>query len=282
MNSRAAHACAFVCAWAVTCETTSAHAQTATGRPTNPQAVEHFQQGNAHYKVRDFEKAVEEYKAGALIEAAAIFDYNLGQCYRQLTLAKYQDAVRFYDRYLRSGFATPDDVAAIQKWTSEMKAEMDQRAKSTPPTKPATMQPQPAPALVAHPDVQPWYHDAFGWGLAGSGVLVAGIGGALLLDASSLRGEANRTPNQQEQNALKDKADSRALTGTILAIGGGALLVTGIEARNSRSFRSAIEHRHRSRRRRVVARRVRARAILSAMRSRWPIADLVAGERWST
>jgi hypothetical protein len=41
-------------------------------------------------------------------------------------------------------------------------------------------------------------------------------------------GGAHRTPNQQEQNALRDKADSRALAGTILAIGGGALLVTGI------------------------------------------------------
>jgi hypothetical protein len=78
----AARARALVCAWAVTCEVPIAHAQTAIARPTDPAALAHFNQGNAHYKVREFAKAVEEYKAGELIQAAAIFDYNLGQCYR--------------------------------------------------------------------------------------------------------------------------------------------------------------------------------------------------------
>lgn len=54
-------------------------------------------------------------------------------------------------------------------------------------------------------------------------------GGAwLLVDAANLRSDANTAPSQQETNALHDKADSRALSGTILAIGGGALVVTGI------------------------------------------------------
>jgi tetratricopeptide (TPR) repeat protein len=207
-----------------------AHAQTAIARPTDPAAIAHFNRGNAHYKVRDFAKAVEEYKAGELIQAAAIFDYNLGQCYRQL--ARYEDAIWHYDRFLHSGFATLQDTAAIQNWISQMRAEMEQRAKSTPPTEPATMQPQPPsppPQQLPPPHVvAPWYGDTFGWALAGSGLAIAGVGFGLDVSASGLRDDANRTPNQQEQNALRDKADSRALAGTILAIGGGALLVTGI------------------------------------------------------
>lgn len=229
MNSRVASYGALVCAWAVSSGDSVAYAQTATGRPTKQEAIAHLTQGNAHYKVRDFEEAVTEYKAGALIEAAAIFDYNLGQCYRQL--AKYPDAIWHYERYLRSGVATQPETASINKWITEMRAEMEQHAKSTPPTEPAAMQPQPQlqpQPSVARERVQPWSHDAFGWGLVGAGVALAGVGTALLIDAASLRSDANGVPSQEQQNALHDKADSRALGGTILAIGGGALVVAGI------------------------------------------------------
>lgn len=232
MTSGMARARALVCVAAVTC-VRSAYAQSAINRPTDPAAVAHFNQGNAHYKVRDFDKAVEEYKAGELVQSAAIFDYNLGQCYRQL--AKYEDAIWHYERFLHSGFATPEDTAAIQKWISQMRSEMEQRAKSSPPTEPATMQPQPAPPPQAQPlprphlvHVEPWYHDTFAWGLIASGVVVGGVGGWLELSAAGLRDDANKTSNQQQQNALRNSADSRALAGTILAIGGGAILVTGI------------------------------------------------------
>lgn len=229
MSSRVA-ACALMGAWAVVCGVTVADAQTATGRPTKQEAVAHFQQGNAHYKVRDFEQAVKEYKAGALIEPAAIFDYNLGQCYRQL--AKYEDAIWHYERYLHSGIATPQETNVIKQWITEMQAELEQRAKSTPPTEPATMQSNNQPAVVQPPaiqkDVEPWHHDAFGWGLTGAGALVGGIGAALLVDAASLRSDANNAPSQQEQNALHDKADTRALAGGIFVAVGGGLLVTGI------------------------------------------------------
>lgn len=62
--------------------------------------------------MREFDGAVKEYKAGALIESAAIFDYNLGQCYRQL--GKYADAIWHYERCLRSGIGTQEEAASIQ------------------------------------------------------------------------------------------------------------------------------------------------------------------------
>jgi hypothetical protein len=218
-------ACAFV--GAALCAVTVADAQTITGRPTKEEAVAHFQQGNAHYKVRDFEQAVQEYKAGALIEPAAIFDYNLGQCYRQL--ARYEDAIWHYERYLHSGIATPQETTVIKQWITQMKAELDQRARSTPPTEPATLQLQPEPQpLAVRTSVEPWYNDAFGWSIAGVGVAIGAIGTGLLIDAARIRSDANSALSQQERNALDDKADTRSLAGGVFVAVGGGLLVTGI------------------------------------------------------
>lgn len=53
------------------------------------------------------------------------------------------------------------------------------------------------------------------------------VGGALLLDASSLNDEANRTASQQEAASLHDKADTRSLLGTVIGLGGVGMLATG-------------------------------------------------------
>lgn len=60
-------------------------------RPASPEAQEHLDRGNRLYGTRPFEEAIAEYKAGALIEPAPVFDYNLGQCFRQL--GRYQEAI---------------------------------------------------------------------------------------------------------------------------------------------------------------------------------------------
>src|SRR5690606_20416180 len=75
---------------------------------------------------------------------------------------------------------------------------------------------------------EPWYRDPFGWGTTGAGVVVGGIGAWLLVDAARLRSDANMAVSQQERNTLRDPADSRSLAGTIVAIGGGALVVTDV------------------------------------------------------
>lgn len=218
-----------VCGLMLTVVVTDAQAQ-APGRPTKPEAIAHFQRGNAHWKLGDFKQALAEYKAGALIEPAPVFLYNVAQCYRKL--GNYDQAIWNYDRFLASGTAPPGLKAQIEKLIDDMKAEMQQRAKSAPPAEPATMQPDPEPPAAQPASIQksvaPWHHDAFGWGLVGAGVAVGAVGAVLIADAASLRSDANTAPSQEQQNALHDKADSRALVGTMLAIGGGAVLVTGI------------------------------------------------------
>jgi len=122
-----------------------------------------------------------------------------------------------------------------------MQAELDQQAKKEEPTDAAPASGNGSasepPKLTPSPALQPqrpiantekWYEDWFGWGLAGTGVIGVAVGGALLLDASSLNDEANRTAGQQEANSLHDKADTRSLLGTVIGIGGVGLLATGV------------------------------------------------------
>ena len=60
-------------------------------KPASAIACEHLTAGNRLYRLREFEKAVEAYKAGAISEDAPVFHYNLAQCYREL--GRYEEAL---------------------------------------------------------------------------------------------------------------------------------------------------------------------------------------------
>src|ERR1041384_1339104 len=80
-------------------------------RPTKHEAREHLDRGNKLYNLRSFDEAIVEFKAGAIIEPVPVFDYNLGQAYRQL--GKYQDALWHYDRFLNYGHPTGQLLDAV-------------------------------------------------------------------------------------------------------------------------------------------------------------------------
>jgi hypothetical protein len=46
--------------------------------------------------------------------------------------------------------------------------------------------------------------------------------------AANLRDDADATPDQTEQTSLRDRADTRDIIGTTLAIVGGGVLVSGV------------------------------------------------------
>jgi tetratricopeptide (TPR) repeat protein len=206
------------------------------GKPNNALAREHLATGNRFYRVREFEKAVEEYKAGAVKEDAPVFYYNLGQCYRQL--GRYEDAIWHYERFLDRGKPTGNLEASVRKFIAQMKAELERAAMKQPPVEPAPPpassppeRPGPLSAAAAPVTITRsgrWYEDAFGWGLAGTGAVAAGAAGLMFLSASRFNDRANREPNQQAQEELHDKADTRQLLGTVIAAGAGALIVTGV------------------------------------------------------
>lgn len=220
----------------------SAYAEPAIRKPKAAEALDHLARGNKLYNVRSFEEASVEYKAGAVVEPAPIFDYNLGQCYRQLK--RYQDAIWHYERFVKSSPNTPEHVASVQKLIADMKAELDSKAMREPPTEPgptaeapvptlAPKQPEPAVAprtvdVPPPPRGEPWYTDAVGWGLTGVGALGVVVSAGLLVNASGLDDDADTASSQQQSTALRDKADTRRLLGTVIGIGGVALVASGI------------------------------------------------------
>lgn len=207
-------------------------------KPTNPEAREHLERGNRLFEVGSFDAAIEEYKAGALIENAPLFLHNIALAYRMA--GKRKESIFFYDQFKRRAHPTGEMLAEINKLIDQMKSELEERSKTMPPTEPApstqgtdgsqdsqgsersvTAQSDIAAPVSSSPD---WF--AIGMISAGSvGVLV---GGGLLWDAHSLRGDAGSTTNQIQRDALYEKADTRTLVGGIVGGVGVAVLATGV------------------------------------------------------
>jgi tetratricopeptide (TPR) repeat protein len=206
---------------------TTARADAPLARPSSPEALAHFEKAYAFYRVGDFKSAADEYKAGALIEPLPVFDYNLGQCFRQL--GDYKAAIWHYEQYLKNDPAPGQRADAVKKFIEQMRAELDQKAMHERPTEPAMPATSPsAPVMLPPAPVERWYDDGFGWGLSGAGLIAAGVGVGFLIDASSLDDDANHTSNQQQQNTLRNEISTRSIVGAIVGIGGAGLLVTGI------------------------------------------------------
>ncbi len=208
----------------------AANADDEITKPNTAKAREHLTKGTRHYRLREFDKAIEEYKAGALVEDAPVFYYNLGQCYRQI--GRPEDAIWHYQRFLdRANPLPPKYKKAAEDFIRDMKAEIDKRAVAKPIEPTIVVKPPLDTKLPPHTIVdstEPWYADGFGWGLAGTGAVASGVSIWLLVDAKGLDDQANMSASQQTQNELRDRASQRRLAGAIIGIAGGLTLAAGI------------------------------------------------------
>lgn len=205
-------------------------------KPTKADAKAHLATGAALYRAREFEKAIEEFKSGILVEDAPIFHFNLGQSYRQL--GRYEDSIWHFERFLRRANPLPPKYKdAVESLLRDMKSELERKAMTRPPVEPADGEAnkdiaKPAvPIVVAPPPAvpaSPWYADGLGWGLVGAGVVGGGVSVFLFVSASSLDDDANKEPSQTKQDELRAQAGSRRLAGTIIGVVGAGALVTGI------------------------------------------------------
>jgi tetratricopeptide (TPR) repeat protein len=69
------------------------------------QAKTHFKNGERYYNVREYEKALEEYKTAYLMSEQPALLFNMGQCYR--FLERYEEAISTYKTFLRVAPDTP-------------------------------------------------------------------------------------------------------------------------------------------------------------------------------
>jgi tetratricopeptide (TPR) repeat protein len=215
-----------------------AFAEPALQRPTSQIALDHLEKAARLYDNREFEKAIEEYKAGNLAEPAAIFDYDLAQSYRQLH--RYTEAIWHYRRFLKASPQTPARNAKVQELINQMQAELDQKAMTAPPTEAATAPTStassatPAPAVAPPPEPmrsteqEPSGHDFVGFGLVGAGVVGLGVSTGLLISARNLHDQGNNTHDQAQSNALHDRADTRNLVGGVVGAVGVGLVAAGV------------------------------------------------------
>ena len=110
-------------------------------------AMAHYEAGTRLYDIKEFAKALDEYKAAYLAKPDPAFLFNIGQCYRKL--GKRVEALDFYQEYLKK--APPDDPnrpsveARIQDLDSGDVFDGDA------PPKPVTRQVLPPPPLQPTP-----------------------------------------------------------------------------------------------------------------------------------
>lgn len=210
-------------------------------KPTKPEAREHLERGNRLFEVGSFDAAIEEYKAGALIENAPLFLHNIALAYRMA--GKRKESIFFYDQFKRRAHPTGEMLDEINKLIDQMKSELEERSKTMPPTEPApstqgsetssvteTSQSDAtakgsATTLTASPSPS---HDWFAFGLIGAGTVGALTGGGFFWNAHGLRSDANATSNQVHRDALYERADTRTLIGGIVGGVGVAVLATGV------------------------------------------------------
>lgn len=204
-------------------------------KPTNPAAREHLERGNRLFEVGSFDAAIEEYKAGALIENAPLFLHNIALAYRMA--GKRKESIFFYDQFKRRAQPTGEMLAEIDRLIDQMKSELEERSKTMPPTEPApsaqrnetsagSETPQSSVKAVVVPATSS--PDWFAIGMISAGSVGVLVGGGLLWDAHSLRGDADATTNQIQRDAMYEKADTRTLVGGIVGGVGVAVLATGV------------------------------------------------------
>lgn len=223
--------------------TATAHADDMI-KPTKPEALQHFKAGAAFYKTAQWQSALDEFTKSALVEIAPGTDYNIAQCHRwladsaterkakkeHLTLARYH-----YRRFLRTTKNTPtfeqkanENIASVEAQLADIERQEQQEAaaqvSATPP--PPASATQPTVPAVEPPLVEPRHRrDWFAIGLIATGGLTIAAGGGLYLSATSLRDDANATPDQTKRNDLFAKADTRGLAGAL--VGGAGVVLVG-------------------------------------------------------
>lgn len=160
------------------------------------QAREHFERGEAFFKLEKYKEALEQYEQGYLAKADASFLYNIAQCHR--LMGDKPAALRFYKRFLNEATHVPNRPI-VEQHIKELEASLANEAPMpAPPPEPLPSAPppaaaapdlmaQPAPAAAdpATPDGQPIYKKWWFWTIVGAVAIGGGVGAYFATRSSS-------------------------------------------------------------------------------------------------
>lgn len=226
-----------------------AHAQSAGGLadPTNPAALRHLEKGRRYYDTEQWDLAIAEFKAAALIDPVPKLFFNLGQANR--FAGHYEEARRHFLRFLdKTAHMKGAEIEAIRATAEQLATDMEAAASREPtgiPSRESDAAPEssgveePGSSVTAdlntaaspsadHPTVAPWHHDRLGWALAGGGVVGMLAGGGMLMRGSSLYDQAETEDRQSVAADLRARAGRSVTLGAIVGAAGAAIGVAGV------------------------------------------------------
>jgi tetratricopeptide (TPR) repeat protein len=113
------------------------------------EARRRFDAGMAHYNLREYKPAIDEFQAAYRLRPEPVLLYNLGQAYRLLD--DPEQALYFYRAYLRNDERAPNRADVEARIEALQTALEQKRAAAQPAPKPSppVVAPAPAPSMPA-------------------------------------------------------------------------------------------------------------------------------------
>ncbi len=205
--------------------------------PAAPQAEAdaHLRRGLELYGGRDYERAIEEFRAGFALDPRREFLFALGQAER--LSGDCGSAILYYQAFLRARPTAAQAAAAREQiqvchllLSTEKPRRRDRPAgavdRDEPPPLPARSRALagPVPAAAAHDDRPPWYSDRTGDLLLGGGVVFLALGGGLWAASASAASAAEGAATYPEYDTLIDRARRRRTLALTAGAAGAALV----------------------------------------------------------
>ena len=127
--------------------------------PAKAAALAHFETAKRLYDVREYGKALEEYKAAYVAKPDPAFLFNIAQCHRKL--GQNEQALDFFQQFLKKSPADAPNRSQVAARIADLQAEAQAKADQAPPAKPelaplpSAPTPLPAPAPPLPPVAAP-------------------------------------------------------------------------------------------------------------------------------
>jgi len=215
----------------------------AQAAPTSPQAEAdaHLRRGLELYDARDYERAIEEFRAGFALDPRRDFLFALGQAER--LSGDCGSAILYYQAFLRARPSSGQAAAAREQiqvchllLSTEKPKRRERSARAVerdeppplPRTSRATGTPGPRPAPAPRDDRPPWYSDLTGNLLLGGGVVFLAVGGGMWAASASAASSAEGAATYPEYDTLIDRARRRRTLALTAGAAGVALVGAAI------------------------------------------------------